>query len=86
MILTRLEIENFKQYSGDHELDIPGHATIGVIGENGTGKTTLFEAVEWCLYNPRTIRNEDVRPRGAGGTTTVRTYLESLGWQPTVRR
>ncbi|HYJ13792.1 MAG TPA: AAA family ATPase, partial [Thermomicrobiales bacterium] len=78
MILTRLEIENFKQYSGDHELDIPGHATIGVIGENGTGKTTLFEAVEWCLYNPRTIRNEDVRPRGAGGTTTVRTYLESL--------
>jgi exonuclease SbcC len=78
MILSRIEIENFKQYSGDHELDVPGQATIGVIGENGTGKTTLFEAIEWCLYNPRAMRNEDVRPRGVGGTTTVRVYLESL--------
>lgn len=78
MILTRLEIENFKQYSGEHELEVPGQATIGVIGENGTGKTTLFEAIEWCLYNPRAIRNEDVRPRGIGGTTTVRIHLESL--------
>ena len=78
MILTRIEIENFKQYTGDHDLDVPAQATIGVIGENGTGKTTLFEAIEWCLYSPRSIRNEDVRPRGEGGTSVVRVFLESL--------
>ena len=78
MILTRIEIENFKQYRGEHEIEIPALATIGVIGENGTGKTTLFEAIEWCLYSPRTIRNEDVRPRGEGGTSVVRVFLESL--------
>ncbi len=78
MILTRIEIENFKQYSGEHDLDVPAQATIGVIGENGTGKTSLFEAIEWCLYSPRSIRNEDVRPRGEGGTSIVRVFLESL--------
>lgn len=77
MILTRIEIENFKQYRGEHAIDIPSQATIGVIGENGTGKTTLFEAIEWCLYSPRSISPADVRPRGTGGTTTVTVYLES---------
>ncbi|PMY12533.1 hypothetical protein C1X42_32805, partial [Pseudomonas sp. FW305-BF8] len=51
MILTRVELENYKQYAGHHEIAIPNAATVGVIGNNGVGKTTLFEAIEWCLYN-----------------------------------
>jgi exonuclease SbcC len=77
MILTRIDIENFKRYRGEHSIDIPAQATIGVIGENGTGKTTLFEAIEWCLYSPRSLAPADVRPRGATGPTTVTVYLES---------
>lgn len=77
MILTRIQIENYKQYQGSHEIEVPAEATIGVIGENGTGKTTLFEAIEWCLYSPRNISPADVRPRGFTGHTTVTVHLES---------
>jgi exonuclease SbcC len=78
MILTRIQIENYKQYQGNHDIDIPAQATIGVIGENGTGKTTLFEAIEWCLYSPRAISPSDVRPRGFSGHTSVIVHLESV--------
>src|SRR5680860_91311 len=77
MILTRIQIENYKQYQGSHDIEVPAEATIGVIGENGTGKTTLFEAIEWCLYSPRAISPADVRPRGYTGHTTVTVHLES---------
>jgi len=76
MILTRVEIENYKQYAGHHEVDIPNAATIGVIGNNGVGKTTLFEAIEWCLYNPAHIKAKDIRPRGRSGFTKVTVLLE----------
>ncbi|MBA2469682.1 MAG: SMC family ATPase, partial [Chloroflexia bacterium] len=71
------QIENYKQYGGNHDIEVPAQATIGVIGENGAGKTTLFEAIEWCLYSPRGISPSDVRPRGLTGHTAVRVYLES---------
>ncbi|MDQ3541820.1 MAG: AAA family ATPase, partial [Chloroflexota bacterium] len=77
MILSRLQIENYKQYAGEHDLSIPAQATIGVIGANGVGKTTLFEAIEWCLYNPSTIENKNIRPRGMGGYSRVAVTLES---------
>ena len=77
MILTRIQIENYKQYCGACEIEIPAQATVGVIGENGTGKTTLFEAIEWCLYSPRSISASDVRPRTVPGPTTVSVHLES---------
>lgn len=77
MILTRIQIENYKQYQGSHDIAVPNQATIGVIGENGAGKTTLFEAIEWCLYSPRAISPTSVRPRGYGGHTSVIVHLES---------
>ena len=71
MILVEVLIENYKQYAGEHKIPVPEGATIGVIGANGVGKTTLFEAIEWCLYNPNTIKNEQVRPRGLASHTKV---------------
>ncbi|MGB3327562.1 MAG: AAA family ATPase, partial [Thermomicrobiales bacterium] len=76
MILTRVEIENFKQFAGHHEIEIPNAATVGVIGNNGVGKTTLFEAIEWCLYNPASIKSKDIRPRGRSGFTKVTVLME----------
>jgi exonuclease SbcC len=77
MILSRLQIENYKQYAGEHDIPIPAQATVGVIGANGVGKTTLFEAIEWCLYNPSTIENKNIRPRGIGGYSRVAVTMES---------
>ncbi|HVL25011.1 MAG TPA: SMC family ATPase [Thermomicrobiales bacterium] len=76
MILAHVHIENYKQYAGEHDIPMPSAATIGVIGANGVGKTTLFEAIEWCLYSPSSIPNKDIRPRGRAGHTKVIVTLE----------
>jgi exonuclease SbcC len=71
VIITKLTLENYKQYRGEHVFPIAEDATIGVVGANGVGKTTIFEAIEWCLYNPRSIQNTSIRPRGTGGEIRV---------------
>ncbi len=76
MILTELFIQNYKQYAGEHRIEPPASGIVAVIGANGVGKTTLFEAIEWCLYNPSTILNADVPPRGGVGQTRVKVVLE----------
>jgi len=77
MILAKLAIDNYKQFRGHHEFEIPTEATIGVIGANGVGKTTLFEAIEWCLYSPSSFATKDIRPRGHGGLTKVSVVLDA---------
>jgi exonuclease SbcC len=71
MILVRVELENYKQYAGSHTVEFPEGGVVAVIGANGVGKTTLFEAIEWCLYNPREIANEEVPPHNGTGATRV---------------
>lgn len=71
MILTSVRITNYKQYGGSQEIEIPAAGTVGVIGTNGVGKTTMFEAIEWALYSPSSIRAADVRPRTWRGNTEV---------------
>ncbi len=70
MILSTLELENYRQYRSER-IEFPERGIVGVIGANGVGKTTLFEAIEWCLFAPRTIGNSDVPPRGIPGATKV---------------
>lgn len=76
MILSQIEITNYKQYGGHHLVEIPQQGAIGVIGTNGVGKTTLFEAIEWALYSPTSIKAADVRPRVWRGKTEVKVTLD----------
>ncbi len=71
MIITELTLENYKQYRGEQSFPVAEDAIVGVVGANGVGKTTIFEAIEWCLYKPNTIRNSDIRPRTVGGEVRV---------------
>ncbi|MEL6868053.1 MAG: SMC family ATPase, partial [Bacteroidota bacterium] len=48
MILQALQLENFKQYRS-LELQFK-EGLVGIIGKNGAGKSSLFEAVLLCLF------------------------------------
>ncbi|MCG3209281.1 MAG: hypothetical protein FOGNACKC_02902 [Anaerolineae bacterium] len=55
MILNRLTVVNFGIYRGEKEFDLrpkEGQPVILIGGNNGTGKTTLLEAIRLCLYGP----------------------------------
>lgn len=65
MKLERVILENFRQYYGRQRLEFakdPQHNVTVIEGINGAGKTSLFLALNWCLYgryveNVRVIEN-----------------------------
>lgn len=53
MKLERILISNFRQYFGDQQVRFSQDAQRNVTvfhGVNGAGKTSLFAAINWCLY------------------------------------
>ena len=54
MILINLKLENFKKYSS-FEIGFDS-GLIGIIGKNGSGKSTIFEAILFALYGE--LRNK----------------------------
>lgn len=49
MIIRRIEIENFRSYYGNENNFEFGEGLTLLIGDNGDGKTTFFEALQWLL-------------------------------------
>ena len=59
MRLRRLTVENFGPYVGKQEIDLdvpPSSPIILIHGENGRGKTSIYNAIRWCLYRSTTDR------------------------------
>ena len=48
MILSKLHLENFKKYT-TYDIEF-GEGLVGIIGKNGSGKSTIFEAILFALY------------------------------------
>ncbi len=48
MILSKLRLENFKKYTA-YDIEF-GEGLVGIIGKNGSGKSTIFEAILFALY------------------------------------
>lgn len=48
MRITNLKITNFKNFLGENEFDFSKNIIL-LYGANGYGKSTVFEAIEWCL-------------------------------------
>ncbi len=64
MIIKSITIENFRSYYGKNHLELGEGLTL-IIGSNGDGKTTLFEALEWLFRTRRYI--EDLNKLGRVG-------------------
>jgi len=57
MLIRRIEIENFLSYYDKNIFEFDEGPTI-IIGQNNTGKSKLFDAFNWVLYN-RAFKTEE---------------------------
>lgn len=48
MIISRLKIKNFRGYT-DKIIDFSNKPVVLIYASNGVGKTTIIDAIEWCL-------------------------------------
>ncbi len=56
MIIKNIKLENYRRFT-TLELEFPENL-IGIIGKNGTGKSTIIEALGWVLYGNRLGRTD----------------------------
>jgi DNA repair protein SbcC/Rad50 len=74
--LNRIVLQNFRQHA-DTRIDF-GPGVTGIIGPNGSGKTTILEAIAWAVYgNPAARGTRDsIRFNRAGARAGVRVELD----------
>ena len=48
MIILKIEIENFRSYYKQNTFELTNGLNL-IIGSNGDGKTTFYEALEWLF-------------------------------------
>jgi len=78
MILNTLRLSNYKQYS-HLELEFR-EGLVGIIGKNGAGKSTIFEAILYCLFGRDEGNKAHVRSAFADLKSTVELQLDfSIG-------
>lgn len=79
MKLLNLKIKNFKGIKF-FELDTNGQS-VNIYGDNATGKTTVFDAVLWLLFDKNSENKSDfgIKPRFADGTEMSRGEHEVCG-------
>lgn len=54
--MERIQIKNFKGFSGEGiDIDLQGRKNLLLCGENGSGKTSLFEALKMVFYKDRML-------------------------------
>ena len=76
MILKALTLKNFRKFK-NATVEFPDGVT-GVVGLNGVGKSTIFEAIAWVLYGPVATRTaaDQIKREGAEHSDSCRVELD----------
>lgn len=74
MILSSLHMENYKKYQ-NYSLDFAEGLT-GIIGRNGSGKSTIFDAITFALYGDSRGEKETIRYAKAEDKASVTVTLD----------
>ena len=76
MILKNLQLTNYRKFKKTR-IDFPDGVT-GIVGLNGVGKSTIFEAISWALYGPNAARTsaDQIRLNVADPSDPCRVELE----------
>ncbi|MEX2153214.1 MAG: SMC family ATPase [Gemmatimonadaceae bacterium] len=76
MRLNSVHLSNFRLHA-DTRIDFESGLT-GIIGPNGSGKTTILEGIAWALYGMPAVRGkrQDIRSLGASGRAGVKVELD----------
>jgi len=72
--LNSLHLVNFRQHT-DSRITFESGLT-GIIGPNGSGKTTILEAITWALYGHARGTRDSIRHTRAGPRAAVRVELD----------
>ena len=83
--IHRLEIEGFKAFAAPQSLEIVDH--VFVFGRNGLGKSSVVEAVRWCLFGLADRPEAEVRNVFySAGECRVELELEGPGGRWRIQR
>lgn len=78
-------IEGFRGFTSRREINLDGsHAFL--LGQNGSGKSSIIEAIRWGLFGSMNRPNDIVANRGYSGRCRVELVLMSEGKQWNLRR
>ena len=76
MRINAIRLQNFRQHA-DTSITFDSGLT-GIIGDNGTGKTTILEAIAWALYGMPAVRGnrDNIKFLRAPQRSSVRVELD----------
>ncbi len=78
MIIRSLKLQNYRKYK-EAFIEFPD-GLFGIVGNNGAGKTTIIEAITWCIYGAVASKTgqELIKREQADSNSDCRVELEFL--------
>ena len=60
-MITNISLYNFKIFEGENTIDISNnlHTDIAIVCSSGSGKSSILQAVDWCLFGTRSTANSN---------------------------
>ena len=55
--MNNLKVSHFKCFDSQVELNLPDNSNLLLCGENGAGKSSLFEAIKFVFYRDKILPN-----------------------------